>query len=563
MMAGAAWGREREVIEMSLRPRLPGEVPSQTAEVARLAFPKGCLCMRIREVIGPLFADKDFAELFPTRGQPAWSPHQLAVVSVLQFVEGLSDRQAAAAVRGRIDWKFLLGLELTDPGFDHSVLSEFRDRLVDRAPRRLLDLILDRLREAGLLVRPGGQRTDSTHVLAAVRRLNRLENTAEHLRAALNALAVAAPDWLLEAVPADWFDRYQRRIEEYRLPRGEGPRTQYMEQTGEDGIRLLTSVRGPGAPAWLWQIPAVEALRRCWVQEFVLSEGRVRVRGPKDMPPSRDRIESPYDDEARYCVKNAREWSGYKVHLTETCDPDRPHLITHVATTEATVTDVEVTESVHVALDESGLLADEHFVDRGYVNAKLLATSVPSHGIELTGPIREDITWQGKAGEGFSIDGFRIDWDARTAVCPQGHRSVRWIAHRQQRPGYWQSNVFFDRQDCAVCPVRSKCTRAKTEPRKLALAPREEHEAIRARRTLQATDSWQRHYATRAGVEGTIAQGLRRCGLRRSRYIGLNKTRLQHVLTAAALNLIRTDAWLTETPLAKTRTSRFARLRPA
>ncbi|WP_438289529.1 IS1182 family transposase [Streptomyces sp. HUAS TT7] len=549
---------------MSLRPRLPGEVPAQTAEVARLAFPKGCLCMRIREVIGPLFADEDFVDLFPRRGQPAWPPHQLAIVSVLQFVEGLSDRQAATALRGRIDWKFLLGLELTDPGFDHSVLSGFRDRLVaDRAPRRVLDLLLDRLREAGLLPRPGGQRTDSTHVLAAVRRLNRLENTAEHLRAALNALAAAAPDWLLTTVPADWFDRYQRRIEDYRLPRGEGPRTQYMEQTGEDGIRLLTAVHDPRAPSWLRQIPAVEALRLCWIQEFFLAEDRVRMREPKDMPPSRDRIEAPYDREARYCVKNATEWSGYKVHLTETCDANSPHLITHVATTEATVTDVEMTETIHVALGQAGLLADEHFVDRGYVNAKLLATSVPSHGVELTGPIRHDITWQGKADEGFAIDGFLIAWDAHTAICPQGHHSIRWKPHQQQRPGYWQSNVFFDRHDCTPCPVRSKCTRSTTEPRKLALAPREEHEAIRARRQLQETDQWQRHYATRAGVEGTIAQGLRRCGLRRSRYTGLNKTRLQHILTAAALNLIRTDAWLTETPLAKTRTSRFARLRPA
>ena len=228
-----------------------------------------------------------------------------------------------------------------------------------------------------------------------------------------------------------------------------------------------------------------------------------------------------------------------------------------------TVTDVEMTETIHVALDQAGLLADEHFVDRGYVNAKLLATSVSSHGVELTGPIREDITWQGKAGEGFAIDGFLIDWDAHTAVCPQGHRSVRWKLHQQQRPGYWQTNVFFDRHDCTTCPVRSKCTHSTTEPRKLALAPREEHEAIRARRHLQETDQWTRHYATRAGVEGTVAQGLRRCGLRRSRYIGLNKTRLQHVLTAAALNLIRTDAWLTGTPLANTRTSRFSRLSPA
>ena len=188
------------------------------------------------------------------------------------------------------------------------MLSEFRDRLVaDRAPRRVLDLIMDRLREAGLLVRPGGQRTDSTHVLAAVRRLNRVENTAEHLRAALNALAAAAPGWLLQAVPADWFDRYQRRIEDYRLPRGEGPRTQFMEQTGQDGIRLLTAVFARGAPSWPRQIPAVEALRLCWIQEFVIVEDRVRMRGPKDMPPSRDRIESPYDGEARYCVKHATE----------------------------------------------------------------------------------------------------------------------------------------------------------------------------------------------------------------------------------------------------------------
>ncbi|QCX82509.1 hypothetical protein C9F11_44735 (plasmid) [Streptomyces sp. YIM 121038] len=492
-MAGAAWGREREVINVSLRPRLPGEVPARTAEVARLAFPKGCLCMRIREALGPLFADKDFVDLFPQRGRPAWPPHQLAIVSVLQFAEGLSDRQAAAALRGRIDWKFLLGLELTDPGFDHSVLSEFRDRLVnDRVPQRVLDLVLDRLREAGLLPRPGGQRTDSTHVLAAVRRLNRLENTAEHLRAALNALAAAAPDWLLGTAPADWFDRYQRRIEDYRLPRGEGPRTQYMEQTGQDGIRLLTAIHDPGAPSWLRQIPAVEALRRYWVQEFFITQDRVRMRAPKDMPPSHDRIESPYDGEARYCVKNATEWTGYKVHLTETCDAHSPHLITHVVTTEATVTDVEVTESVHATLDGAGLLAGEHFVDRGYVSAKLLATSVSSHGVELTGPIRHDITWQGRANEGFSIDGFLIDWDTRTAVCPQGHRSVRWKPH-QQRPGYWQSDVFFARHDCAACPVRSKCTRSKTEPRKLSLAPREEHEAIRARRQLQETDQWRSH----------------------------------------------------------------------
>lgn len=189
-----------EVVAVSLHPCAPGAVPALTAEVARQAFPDGCLCTRMRDALGPLFRDEEFTDLYPARGRPAWSPAQLAAVCVLQFLENLSDRQAAAAVRGRIDWKYLLGLELTDAGFDHSVLSEFRDRTAAR-PERLLEAVLERMRGAGLLARPARQRTDSTHVLAAVRRLNRLENTAEHLRAALNALAAHAPAWLGEPHP--------------------------------------------------------------------------------------------------------------------------------------------------------------------------------------------------------------------------------------------------------------------------------------------------------------------------------------------------------------------------
>jgi len=324
---------------MSLRPREPGEVPAQTAEVAYLAFPKGCLCMRLREVLGPVFRDEDFAGLYPVRGKPGWSPAQLALVSILQFTEGLSDRQAAAAVRARIDWKFLLGLELTDAGFDHSLLSEFRDRNIKgRDPERLLDLLLDRMRKAGLLKRPGQRRTDSTHVLAAVRRLNRLELTAEHLRAALNVMATVAPEWLAATVPVDWFDRYGRRIENYRLPRAEQERTAYFEQTGQDGVLLLDAVHGPGSPPWLRELPQVRGLQSCWDQQYVMDGGRLRARTPKEMPPSHERLESPYDPDARYSIKRGCEWSGYKIHLTEVCDSDVPHLITHVTTTVATVT---------------------------------------------------------------------------------------------------------------------------------------------------------------------------------------------------------------------------------
>jgi len=182
---------------MSLRPNGLTQIPAETSRVARAAFPKGCLAMRARDALGPLFTDEQFAELFAARGRPAWSPARLALVLVLQFVEGLTDRQAADAVRARLDWKYALGLDLDDPGFDASVLTEFRARLLaDGQTERLLGLLLDRLRERDLLGKGGRQRTDATHVRMAVRDLHRLEQVIETLRAALEALAVVAPAWL-------------------------------------------------------------------------------------------------------------------------------------------------------------------------------------------------------------------------------------------------------------------------------------------------------------------------------------------------------------------------------
>src|ERR671929_1971518 len=173
---------------MSLHPQHPiGPVPKHTARIARAAFPKSNPYLTLRDTLGTVFVDRDFADLYPEQGQPGYPPWRLALVTLLQFREGLSDRQAAEAVRARIDWKYLLGLELSDPGFDFSVLCEFRDRLLER--------VLDVCRELGVLKARGRQRTDATHVLAAVRTLNRLELVAETLRAALNATAAAAPDW--------------------------------------------------------------------------------------------------------------------------------------------------------------------------------------------------------------------------------------------------------------------------------------------------------------------------------------------------------------------------------
>ena len=196
---------------MSLKPTPIEPVPEGTARVARAAFRKGNPLLKLRDELGTFFADDDFADLFPRLGQPGLPPWRLALVTLLQFGEDLPDRQAAEAVRARIDWKYLLGLELTDPGFDHSVLCEFRARLLaGGAEERLLHELLEACQARGLLKARGRQRTDATHVLASIRVLNRLELVGETLRAALNELATVAPDWLRGAGPPAWYERYGR-----------------------------------------------------------------------------------------------------------------------------------------------------------------------------------------------------------------------------------------------------------------------------------------------------------------------------------------------------------------
>src|SRR2546427_12802114 len=221
---------------MSLHPHVIAPVPDETARVAHAAFPKGHPYLTCRDVLGTIFQDDDFAALFPAWGYPGLPPWRLALVTLMQFRENLADRQAAAAVRARIDWKYLLSLELSDPGFDFSVLSEFRDRLLaGGAEDLLLDKLLERGRALGWLTTRGQQRTDSTHVLAAIRVLNRLELVAETLRAALNALATIAPTWLQGMAPLAWYARYAKRIEDARLPQEPAQREAYAQTVGEDG----------------------------------------------------------------------------------------------------------------------------------------------------------------------------------------------------------------------------------------------------------------------------------------------------------------------------------------
>ena len=310
---------------MSLHPQQPPSVPEETNRVARAAFPKGSLCLKIADELGSIYTDDQFSALFPRRGKHAEAPGRLALATVLQFVEGLSDRQAADAVRGRIDWKYALGLSLLDSGFDHTVLSEFRSRLIDGgAERLLLDTLLQHLRDQGLVKAKGRQRTDSTHVLAAVRGLNRLERVGETARAALNELAVVAPDWLQALAPPVWYERYSRRVENYRLPKAEKERLELAATIGADGDQLLAAIDAAAEQPWLAQLPAIHVLREVWTAQYIKEDGQLRWRSVQERPATAEQISSPYDPEARYGKKRDISWTGYKAHLTETCDPETP-----------------------------------------------------------------------------------------------------------------------------------------------------------------------------------------------------------------------------------------------
>jgi transposase len=269
-------------------------------------------------------------------------------------------------------------------------------------------------------------------------------------------------------------------------------------------------------------------------------------------------ISTPYDAEARFSKKRSTEWTGYKVHLTETCDEDAPRIITDVETTPATTSDFDMTPVIQAQLAERDLLPSEHIVDAGYVTADHLVSSQKG-GVDLLGPAPSDASWQAKAHEGFDLVTFRIDWESRRAICPQGHLSTLWMPG-QDRHAHDVVNIRFTDGDCLVCPVRVKCTHSMTEPRQITVRPREQYEALQAARLRQMTETFRKRYATRAGIEGTISQAVRASDLHRSRYVGLAKTHLQHILTATAVNVSRVGAWLADIPIASTRTAPFAAL---
>ena len=250
---------------------------------------------------------------------------------------------------------------------------------------------------------------------------------------------------------------------------------------------------------------------------------------------------------------------GAKVHLSETCEDDLPNLMSDVTTTSAPVLDSMMLPTIQAQLAARNLMPQEHLVDSGYMTADHFRNSRQDYNIDLIGPASTNRSWQAQAGDGVGAAQFVIDWEARHATCPHGKTSAVWV-ERNNRHGHAAIQIRFAKKECAACVMRARCTTAVTQGRAILLRDRDHAAALQEARHRQQTPAWTQAYARRAGIEGTISQGVGLGDLRRSRYRGFAKTRLLHCLIAAALNFVRVGAWLGDTPRSQTRLSAFAAL---
>ena len=521
--------------------------------------------MRVRDALGPLFRDEDFqrecfAGMFSDLGQPGLSPGVLAMVTVLQFLYNLSDREAVAAIADRISWKYALGVSLDGRGFDPSVLSEFRARLA--GPGRadgLLDVVLDRLKEAGLVRAGGRARTDSTHVIAAVRRLGRIELVGESVRAALEEIAGISENWIVPLLDAGWHERYGRKVELARLL-GRGGRKTTAEklaaQIAADGQALLAAIEADQTAAWLRELPRVVILRKVWDQQFKPAPGGGLVlKSDTELAASAQRIHSPYDPEARYSSKAAgTKWVGSKAHLTESCDLGLPHMITDVHTAEATCHDATATTPIQDKLIARGLRPATHLVDAGYSSAGNFADS-GLRGITLIAPVVVATGHNAKNGT-FNLADFDVDWERGVARCPNGAESHPMRPVKQGKLAFG-----FATGDCVPCPIRAQCTQIANPKiaRTFTTHPEPVHKSRIEAYRAQDTTAWRTQYNARAGIEGTISEAVRRSDLRKSRYCGLAKAHVQNIATGLAINVHRLGAYLGPT-IAPRRPSRVHQL---
>lgn len=477
-----------------------------------------------------------------TNGRPAAEPVVLLGVSLLQFLDRVPDRQAMEMLTLHLGWKLALNRDLDQEGYDPSLLTYFRDRVVNNDKAKLVfDTVLRGLQEAGLVPKRSKQRLDSTHVLGLVRRMSTLECVRETIRLALEELEVAT-----EVRPSGWLVWWERYVEtklDYRAT--EETFAQKLVQAGTDAAAIL---------AWTQQEPAtrqgrqLELLQRIWDETFELVEQKITVRAAQPT----GAVHNPHEPEAQWAAKRAdqkcrkTEWVGYKVQVAETVSDeprakDEPtrEFVTAVVTQPATHSDEAGMQANWEQQADSGLeKASTLYVDAAYVSAAELARA-ETEGRELMGPAQLSVL----RAKGYRTEDFVVDVAQRSAVCPSGQQSTQCSRLEEKTSGK-VSYRFEWSWKCHGCAQRSACAGEKQAHRTLVVG--EHHQYLQARRREQQTEEFREQMRKRAGIEGTQSEMVRGHGMRRARYRGLAKVTLQNYLIGAACNVkrwLRHAAW--------------------
>jgi transposase len=511
---------------MSLQPTWNEQIPEDTARIGRELLAEDSVYRLVGDEVQEVIATEAFADMYSRLGRGAIEPIILSLVLIFQFLEHIPDRVAAAWAVTRIDWKYALHVPLTWLGFHYSTLSYFRSRLLEhQQERQVFEQVLQWVQKHGFLQKRGKQRSDSTHILGQVARLTRLELVWETLRMALRAIQKKDAEWYKSVIPAVFHDAYNERQSSWRLSNAEVAAE--LQKAGTDSYWLLDLVEEHG-PQQVRQLAEVETLRRVLDQQFECQEGKVQVRKPPVK--GKDIIQSPHETEVRYSEKRHTKWVGYKAQVTETANPGEVNFVTDIDTVDANDDDSEAVDDIHARLAERDLKPEKHYVDKGYVSGDNIAHSV-ARKIELRGPISADTSTK---PQGFKQADFDLDFERQVATCPGGQTSVSWL-ERPQEDGSVGAHVLF-RDKCETCPHRTRCAPGSSG-RSLEIHP---HCAeIRARRAEMQTREFKEEMKHRPAIEGTLSEMVRKHGLRRARYRGKAKVRLQHLFTGAAVNLKR------------------------
>lgn len=433
---------------MCLKTQSPWPMPEETGRIGKMLLEEKDPYRMIGNQLFEKWQEEEFADLYSREGKPGYSPVILAFVSVFQFMERLADRQAAQALRMRLDWKYALHLPLEDAGFDFSVLSEFRDRVIEgKAEQRVFEKLVQEIRAMGLIKEHGKQRSDSIAMLVKVRRLSRIEMVVETLRLAVVALVAADREWCEEVIPPSWEEKYGERFVRQRYSEQEWKA--YEANIGNDGEWLLKRLKDGGAPAELQDLPEVQVFSTVWAQQFREAQGQMVYKDLKKYD-GHTQIQTPHDPEARYSRKRKFEWLGDKVQVTETEDEGYPHIITDMLATNSNQTDYEELPLIQDRLIKRQCKPGEHYVDAGYMSGPNLAHSHDLE-IDLLGPLPEVVTPQDRLPDGVTQAQFQMDPQKKIAICPQGHQAC----NPSLTENTW--SFHFPQKVCAACLLHARC----------------------------------------------------------------------------------------------------------